>query len=265
MDNGAAPEPNEQSDANASDESSSSPPSPPEPAPGQADAGPGDDGEGELEGEGEDVVEERHVEVIDAPSVPQAPPARPSQPNLPPPVPAGAEKKWYIVHTYSGHENKAKLTLLERVRNANLQDYFGDVLVPTESVMEVVKGQRRTTTKKFFPGYMFVQMILDDRTFHLVKNTPKITGFLGGMKPTPVPEREIGALQTNITEGRSGRPKARVSFEVGDTVRVVEGPFANSQATVQEVKQDKQKLKVSLSMFGRATSVELDFAQVEKA
>jgi transcriptional antiterminator NusG len=176
-----------------------------------------------------------------------------------------AEKKWYIVHTYSGHENKAKLTLLERVRNANLTDYFGEVLVPTESVMEVVKGQRRTTTRKFFPGYMFVQMVLDDRTFHLVKNTPKITGFLGGTKPTPVPEREITGVQTNMTEGGKPKPKARVVFEIGDSVRVIDGPFASFSATVEEVKPDKQKLKVSLSMFGRATSVELDFAQVEKA
>jgi transcription termination/antitermination protein NusG len=176
-----------------------------------------------------------------------------------------AEKKWYIVHTYSGHENKAKLTLLERVRNANLTEYFGEVLVPTESVMEVVKGQRRTTTRKFFPGYMFVQMVLDDRTFHLVKNTPKITGFLGGTKPTPVPEREITGVQTNMSEGGKPKPKARVVFEAGDSVRVIDGPFANFSATVEEVKSDKQKLKVSLSMFGRATSVELDFAQVEKA
>lgn len=176
-----------------------------------------------------------------------------------------AEKKWYIVHTYSGHENKAKLTLLERVRNANLTEYFGEVLVPTESVMEVVKGQRRTTTRKFFPGYMFVQMVLDDRTFHLVKNTPKITGFLGGTKPTPVPEREITGVQTNMSEGGKPKPKARVTFEVGDSVRVSDGPFANFSATVEEVKSDKQKLKVSLSMFGRATSVELDFSQVEKA
>ena len=175
------------------------------------------------------------------------------------------DKKWYIVHTYSGHENKAKLTLLERVRNANLTDYFGDVLVPTESVMEVVKGQRRTTTRKFFPGYMFVQMVLDDRTFHLVKNTPKITGFLGGTKPTPVPAREITGVQTNMNEGGKPKPKARVVFEAGDSVRVIDGPFANFSATVEEVKADKQKLKVSLSMFGRATSVELDFAQVEKA
>src|SRR3954463_7644717 len=175
------------------------------------------------------------------------------------------QPKWYIVHTYSGHENKAKLTLLERVRNANLTEYFGEVLVPTESVMEVVKGQRRTTTRKFFPGYMFVQMILDDRTFHLVKNTPKITGFLGGTKPTPVPAREITGVQTNMSEGGKAKPKARIVFDVGDSVRVVEGPFANFSATVEEVKADKQKVKVSLSMFGRATSVELDFAQVEKA
>ena len=178
---------------------------------------------------------------------------------------ASGEKKWYIVHTYSGHENKAKLTLLERVRNANLTEYFGEVLVPTESVMEMVKGQRRTTTRKFFPGYMFVQMVLDDRTFHLVKNTPKITGFLGGTKPTPVPEREITGVQTNMSEGGKPKPKARVVFDAGDSVRVIDGPFANFSATVEEVKADKQKLKVSLSMFGRATSVELDFAQVEKA
>jgi len=175
------------------------------------------------------------------------------------------QMKWYIVHTYSGHENKAKLTLLERVVQNNLSPYFGEVLVPTESVMEVVKGQRRTMTRKFFPGYMFVQMMLDDRTFHLVKNTPKITGFLGGMKPTPVPEREITGVQSNMTVGGKPKPKAKVVFDAGDTVRVTEGPFANFTATVEEVKADKQKVKVALSMFGRATSVELDFNQVEKA
>lgn len=175
-----------------------------------------------------------------------------------------AALKWYIVHTYSGHENKARLTLLERVRNNNLTEFFGEVLVPTESVMELVKGQRRTTTRKYFPGYMFVQMVMDDRTFHLVKNTPKITGFLGGTKPTPVPEREITGLQSNITEGKQ-RPKAKVTFEVGDNVRVVDGPFANFSASVEEVKADKQKVKVLVSIFGRATPVELDFTQVEKA
>jgi transcriptional antiterminator NusG len=181
------------------------------------------------------------------------------------PLPPGAEKKWYIVNTYSGHENKAKLTLIERVQKHGLQEFFGDVLVPTESVTENIKGQRRTMTRKFFPGYMFVQMYLDDRTFHLVKNTPKITGFLGGMKPTPVPEREITGVQHNAAEGKAGKTKARVTFEPGESVRVVDGPFANFSAKVEEVKADKQKLKVSLSMFGRTTSVELDFAQVEKA
>jgi transcriptional antiterminator NusG len=172
--------------------------------------------------------------------------------------------KWYVVHTYSGHENKAKLSLLDRVRQASLNEKFGDILIPTDTVVELVKGQKRSTTRKFFPGYMFVQMDLDQETFHLVKNTPKITGFLGGTKPTPVPEREITGVQTNMTEGKA-KPKARVVFEVGDSVRVIEGPFANFSATVEEVKTDKQKVKVSLSMFGRATSVELDFAQVEKA
>jgi transcriptional antiterminator NusG len=180
------------------------------------------------------------------------------------PAPAG-QLKWYIVHTYSGHENKARLSLLERVRNANLNEFFGDVLVPTESVNEMVKGQRRTTTRKFFPGYMFVQMVMEDRTFHLVKNTPKITGFLGGTKPTPVPEQEITGVKTNATEGTKPRVKAKVSFEVGDSVRVVEGPFANFSAKVEEVKPEKQKVKVTVSIFGRATPVELDFAQVEKA
>ena len=192
-----------------------------------------------------------------------APPSPPdgSPPQAPAPT---AEKKWYIVHTYSGHENKAKLTLKERVHNAGLDAYFGEILVPTESVIENVKGQRRTTTRKFFPGYMFVQMVLDDRTFHLVKNTPKITGFLGGTKPTPVPEREITGVQTNMNEGKA-KPKARVVFEVGDAVRVIDGPFANFSAKVEEVKADKQKIKVSLNMLGRTTSVELDFAHVEKA
>ncbi len=174
------------------------------------------------------------------------------------------KKQWFIVHTYSGHENKARLSLIDRVRTANLQDFFGDVLVPTESVMEMVKGQRRTTTRKFFPGYMFVQMVMEDRTFHLVKNTPKITGFLGGTKPTPVPEREITGVQSSVAEGK--RPqKVKIVFEVGDTVRVTAGPFANFSATIEEVKADKQKVKVLVSIFGRPTPVELDFNQVEKA
>lgn len=181
-----------------------------------------------------------------------------------PAVDAAPVLKWYIVNTYSGHENKAKLTLLERVANAGLGQFFGQILVPTESVMEMIGGQRRTMTRKMMPGYMFVQMMLDDRTFTLVKNTPKITGFLGGMKPTPVPEKEITGVQTNAGDGKV-KPKAKVVYEVGENVRVIEGPFASQTAAVQEVRADKQKLKVMVSMFGRPTPIELDFTQVEKA
>jgi transcriptional antiterminator NusG len=183
-------------------------------------------------------------------------------------APADASAKpellWYVVHTYSGHENRAKLALLERVKSNGLDDYFGEVLIPTESVMEVVKGQRRTSTRKFYPGYMFVQMAMNDKAFHLVKGTPKITGFLGGRHPTPVPEREISGIHSAMTEGKT-KPKPKVAFAQGDNVRVIEGPFSNFSATVEEVKPDKQKVKVLVSIFGRATPVELDFTQVEKA
>src|SRR5688572_5094341 len=171
--------------------------------------------------------------------------------------------KWYVVHTYSGHENKARLSLLDRVRQAGLNEKFGDILIPTDTVVELVKGQKRSTTRKFFPGYMFVQMDLDQETFHLVKNTPKITGFLGGMNPQPVKETEIQSINVAITEGTS-RGKPRISFEEGDNVRVMEGPFANFAGVIIEVKSEKQKVKVNLSIFGRQTPVELDFAQVEK-
>ncbi len=171
--------------------------------------------------------------------------------------------KWYVVHTYSGHENKAKLSLMDRVRQAGMKDKFGDVLIPTDTVVELVKGQKRSTRRKFFPGYMFVQMDLDQGSFHLVKNTPKITGFLGGMNPQPVKENEIQNINTAMTEGAT-RPKPRTSFADGDNVRVTEGPFANFAGVVVEVKPEKQKLRVSVSIFGRATPVELDFAQVEK-
>ena len=129
--------------------------------------------------------------------------------------------------------------------------------------MEVVKGQRRTTTRKFFPGYMFVNMVLNDQTFHLVKNTPKITGFLGGMKPTPVPEREITGVKTNINEGKA-KPKARVVFEAGDSVRVVEGPFATLHATITEINAEAQRVKAIVEIFGRETPVELSFSQIQK-
>jgi transcription termination/antitermination protein NusG len=172
--------------------------------------------------------------------------------------------KWYVVHTYSGHENKARLSLQERVKQMGKDTQFGQVLIPTESVLELVKGQRRTTTRKFYPGYMFVQMELNEETFHLVKNTPKITGFLGGQTPTPVKESEIAAINSQMSEGAI-KPKPRITFEEGENVRVVDGPFSNFAGIVEEVKAEKQKVRVLVSIFGRATPVELDFAQVEKA
>ena len=172
--------------------------------------------------------------------------------------------KWYVVNTYSGHENKAKLTLLERVKQLGKTDQFGSILIPTESVLELVKGQKRTTTRNFYPGYMFVQMDLNEETFHLVRNTAKITGFLGGQHPTPVKETEIAQITSQISDG-ANKPRPKVTFDEGENVRVVDGPFANFAGIVEEVKAEKQKVRVLVSIFGRATPVELDFAQVEKA
>ena len=172
--------------------------------------------------------------------------------------------KWYVVHTYSGHENKAKLSLQERIKQAGMDGEFGQVLIPTESVLELVKGQKRTTTRKFYPGYMFVQMAMSERTYHLVKNTARVTGCLGGTNPVPVNEKDIAQINSQMSEG-SSKPKPRVSFEEGESVRVIDGPFANFAGIVDEVKPEKQKVKVRVSIFGRATTVELDFAQVEKA
>ena len=177
---------------------------------------------------------------------------------------ANMAKKWFVVHTYSGHENKARLALQERIKTSGLAEKFGDVLIPTESVVENVRGTKRTTTRKFYPGYIFVQMDLDEGTYHLVKNTPKITGFLGGTTPTPVKESEIQSINTAMQEGTI-KPRPRISFEEGENVRVIDGPFSNFAGIVEEVKPEKQKIKVLVSIFGRATPVELDFTQVEKA
>lgn len=178
---------------------------------------------------------------------------------------AGPKLKWYVVHTYSGFENKAKLALQERIQTEGLQDRFGDILIPTESVVEMKKGAKRTTTRKFFPGYIIVQMHLDDETWHLVKNTQKITGFVGGnaRRPTPMPEREVLRISQQMEDGTS-RPKAKQTFEEGVQVRVIDGPFMNFTGVVEEVKPEKQKLKVSVAIFGRPTPVELDFMQVER-
>lgn len=172
--------------------------------------------------------------------------------------------KWYIVHTYSGFENKVKLNLEERVKTLKQDDYFGQVLVPTEQVVELKKGQKKTSTRKFYPGYIMVQMALNKETWHTVRNTAKVTGFLGGgSEPYPVPDEEAERIIRQMEEGIE-KPKPRYSFEEGDEVRVVDGPFNNFQGTVEEVKPDKEKLRVLITIFGRATPVELDFIQVNK-
>ncbi len=174
-------------------------------------------------------------------------------------------KKWYVVHTYSGFENKAKKSLEERIKLESLGDSFGEVMIPMENVVEMVKGEKRTSKRKFFPGYILVQMEMNDRTKHLVKNTPKVTGFLGGdpLNPMPVSEAEIARLTTQVQEGTAA-PKPKVQFAEGDNVRVIDGPFSNFNGMVEEVQADKGKVRVQISIFGRATPVTLDFMQVEK-
>lgn len=175
-------------------------------------------------------------------------------------------KRWYVVHAYSGQEKSIQAALIERIKRSGMQDKFGDVLVPTEEVVEMKSGQKALSERRFFPGYILVQMEMTDETWHLVKSTPKVTGFIGGsaMKPTPVPDREVDAILNQVKEGVE-KPKPKVLFEVGENVRVTEGPFADFNGNVEEVNYDKSKLRVSVLIFGRATPVELDFGQVEKA
>jgi transcription termination/antitermination protein NusG len=176
------------------------------------------------------------------------------------------EKKWYIVHTHSGYEHKAKAALEERVRALHMEHKFGDVLVPVERVQELGKGgQRKISSRKFFPGYIFVNMVLDDETWHVIKDTPKITGFVGhATNPPEVPQAEVTEITQQMEEGAL-RPKPKVLFEVGEPVKVIDGPFQDFNGTVEEVKPEKGKVRVLISIFGRATPVELDFVQVEKA
>jgi transcriptional antiterminator NusG len=178
--------------------------------------------------------------------------------------PTNKKLKWYVVHTYSGFENRAKKSLEERAKREGLEEFFGEVLVPTENVVELVGGTKRTSRRKFFPGYMLVQMELNDRTWHLVKNTPKITGFVGDARsPRPVSEEEVARLTQQIDQGTLA-PKPKIVFEEGESVRVIDGPFSSFNGVVEEVKAEKQKVRVLVSIFGRATPVELDFGQVEK-
>jgi len=179
---------------------------------------------------------------------------------------AQPEKKWYVVHTYSGYEAKAKAALEERVRSLHMEGKIGEVLVPVERVQELGKGgQRKISSRKFFPGYIFVNMVLNEETWHVIKNTPKITGFVGhSTSPPEVPESEVREITQQMEEGAL-RPKPKVLFEVGEAVKVVDGPFQDFNGTVEEVKPEKGKVRVLISIFGRATPVELDFVQVEKS
>jgi len=173
-------------------------------------------------------------------------------------------KKWYVVHTYSGFENKVKTSLLERIKLEKLEESFGDILIPMEVVQEMVKGEKRTSKRKFFPGYVLVNMEMNERTWHLVKNTSKVTGFVGGtVNPPPISDAEVQRLTTQISEGTL-KPKPKVQFSEGDQVRIVDGNFTNFNGTVHEVNQEKGRVKVLVSIFGRPTPVELDFMQVEK-
>lgn len=179
-------------------------------------------------------------------------------------APAGQKQsmKWYVVQVYSGFEQKVKLSLAERIRQANMDDSFGDILIPTETVQDN-QGSRRVSSKTFYPGYIFVQMTMSDEAWHVVRDTPKVTGFVGGRKPQPVPAPEIQSVVQQVEVGKVF-VKQKVNFAAGDHVRVNDGAFANFTGTVEEVKPEKQKVRVLVSIFGRATPVELDFSQVEK-
>ncbi len=172
--------------------------------------------------------------------------------------------KWYVVHTYSGYENRVKTALEEKVRGLALSEKITDVLIPSESVVELVKGEKRTSSRKFFPGYILVRMELDDETWHVVKSTPKVTGFIGSRtEPAVIPDEDVDQIKTQMAEGKE-KPRPKYSFDKGDSVRVVDGPFINFNGTVEEVRPDKGKLRVLVSIFGRPTPVELDFIQVTK-
>lgn len=174
-------------------------------------------------------------------------------------------RRWYIIHTYSGFEEKVKVTLLERVKSAGQDELFGEVLVPTEQVVEMIKGTKKTSSRKFFPGYILLNMELNDETWHTVRDTPKVTGFVGNdLHPEPLSDDDAMKIIGRIKDGAL-KPKPKVSFEEGDQVRVVDGPFSNFQGVVDEVFPDKGRVRVMVSIFGRETPVELEFIQVTKS
>jgi len=172
---------------------------------------------------------------------------------------------WYVIHVYSGFEKKVAESIREQADAKGMGDLFAEVLVPTEEVVEMRRGTKVQSERKFFPGYVLVKMELTDETWHLVKNTPKVTGFLGsGQRPAPVPQREVDSILRQVQEGIE-RPKPSITFEIGEQVRVCDGPFTSFAGFVEEVDEERARLKVAVSIFGRATPVELEYAQVEKA
>lgn len=174
-------------------------------------------------------------------------------------------KRWYVVHAYSGFESQVKRSLEEAIKRAGMEEYFGDILVPTEEVVEMRAGQQRKSERKFFPGYVLVQMEMNDETWHLVKNTPRVMGFIGGTsdKPAPITDKEAEAILQRVQEGVE-KPRPKVLFEPGEVVRVIDGPFADFNGVVEEVNYEKSRLRVAVLIFGRSTPVELEFGQVEK-
>ena len=171
-------------------------------------------------------------------------------------------KKWYVVHTYSGFENKVKIGIEERFKDSNLESMLGDIIIPNEQVVEVKNKGKRVSSRKLFPGYVLIEMECDEETWYLVKNTPKVTGFLGGNNPSSISDSEVDKI-IKQTQGEIEKPKPKFDFQKGDSVRVIDGPFVNFNGIVEEVNQDKGKVKVMVSIFGRATPVELEFTQVE--
>eukprot|EP01036_Dinobryon_divergens_P042684 gene42684-56736_t len=171
--------------------------------------------------------------------------------------------KWYVVHAYSGMEKAVERNIIERITRSGMESKFGRILVPTEEVVEVKNGQKRTTERKFFPGYVLVEMVMDDETWHLVKHTNKVTGFVGGAKnrPAPISEADVQKIVNQMKEG-TDKPRHKVEFEVGEYIRVKEGPFTDFNGTVEEVNYERNKMRVSVTIFGRATPVELEFGQL---
>ena len=175
-------------------------------------------------------------------------------------------QRWYVVHAYSNFENKVKQALEDRIKREGLEQYFGKILVPTEEIVEMRMGQQRKSERKFFPGYVLVQMELTDETWHLVKDVPRVLGFIGGTsdRPAPISEKEAMSILNRVEEGVN-KPRPKILFEAGEVIRVIDGPFKDFNGVVEEVNYEKNKLKISVLIFGRSTSVELGFGQVEKS